>query len=60
MNIFKIVYRNIRHRSLSSLLTIFSVMLGTGLVVAILLLKNESEQAFSQTATGYELIIGPK
>lgn len=35
-------------------------MLGTGLVVAILILKNESEQAFSQTATGYELIIGPK
>lgn len=60
MNIFKIVYRNIRHRRLSSLLTIFSVMLGTGLVVAILILKNESEQAFSQTATGYELIIGPK
>ena len=60
MNIFTIVYRNLRQRSLSSLLTIFSIMLGTGLVVAILILRQESEQAFNQTATGYELIVGPK
>ena len=35
-------------------------MLGVALVTAIILLRQESEEAFNQTATGYELIIGPK
>ena len=42
------------------MLTILSVLLGVGLVTAILILKNESEEAFNQTATGYEIIVGPK
>jgi putative ABC transport system permease protein len=60
MGILRIVYKNIKQRSLSSLLTIFSIMLGVALVIAIILLRQESEEAFNQTATGYELIIGPK
>lgn len=60
MNVFRIVLKNIRQRSLSSVLTILSVLLGVGLVTAILILKNESEDAFNQTATGYEIIVGPK
>ncbi|MBK8383289.1 MAG: ABC transporter permease [Ignavibacteria bacterium] len=60
MNTFRIVYKNIKQRSLSSMLTILSVLLGVGLVTAILILKNESEDAFNQTATGYEIIVGPK
>ena len=60
MNTLKIVYKNIKQRSLSSMLTILSVLLGVGLVTAILILKNESEDAFNQTATGYEIIVGPK
>ena len=60
MNTLKIVYKNIKQRSLSSMLTILSVLLGVGLVTAILILKNESEEAFNQAATGYEIIVGPK
>ena len=60
MNTFRIVYKNIKQRSLSSMLTILSVLLGVGLVTAILILKNESEEAFNQAATGYEIIVGPK
>ena len=60
MNTLRIVYKNIKQRSLSSMLTILSVLLGVGLVTAILILKNESEDAFNQTATGYEIIVGPK
>ena len=60
MNTLKIVYKNIKQRSLSSMLTILSVLLGVGLVTAILILKNESEDAFNQAATGYEIIVGPK
>ena len=60
MNTLRIVYKNIKQRSLSSMLTILSVLLGVGLVTAILILKNESEDAFNQAATGYEIIVGPK
>ncbi|MBK7252484.1 MAG: ABC transporter permease [Ignavibacteria bacterium] len=60
MNTLRIVYKNIKQRSLSSMLTILSVLLGVGLVTAILILKNESEEAFNQAATGYEIIVGPK
>ncbi|CAN5450487.1 ABC transporter permease [soil metagenome] len=60
MSIFKIVIKNIRQRSLSSFLTAFSIMLGIALVISILILRKESETAFNQTATGYELIVGPK
>ena len=35
-------------------------MLGIALVISILILRKESETAFNQTATGYELIVGPK
>lgn len=60
MSIFRIVWKNIRQRSLASVLTMFSIMLGVALVVSILILKHESSDAFNQTATGYEIIVGPK
>ena len=60
MGILSIIYKNIKQRSLSSLLTMFSIMLGVSLVIAIIILRQESEEAFNQTATGYELIVGPK
>lgn len=60
MNIVNIVYKNIKQRSLSSLLTILSVLLGVGLVTAVIILKKESEEKFNQTAAGYEIIVGPK
>lgn len=60
MNILKIVFRNLRHRKLSSLLTVFSILTGVALVISIMLIKQETENAFSQTATGYEIIVGPK
>ena len=60
MGILRIVYKNIKQRSLSSLLTMISIMLGVALVTAIILLRQESEEAFNQTAAGYELIVGPK
>ncbi len=60
MSLFKIVWKSIKQRSLASVLTMFSIMLGVALVVSILILKQESQDAFSQTATGYEIIVGPK
>lgn len=60
MNFFMIVIKSLRQRLLSVLLTMFSIMLGICLVISIMILKKESEEAFTQTATGYELIVGPK
>lgn len=60
MNLFQIVLKNIKQRKLSAALTIISTLLGVALVIAILVIKQESEDAFNQTATGYELIVGPK
>lgn len=60
MNLFQIVLKNIKQRKLSASLTIVSTMLGVALVIAILIIKQESEDAFNQTATGYELIVAPK
>lgn len=60
MNLFQIVLKNIKQRKLSAVLTIISTLLGVALVIAILVIKQESEDAFNQTATGYELIVGPK
>ncbi|HMQ70441.1 MAG TPA: ABC transporter permease [Ignavibacteria bacterium] len=60
MNILKIVFRNLKHRKLSSILTVISIMTGVALVISIMLIKQETEDAFNQTATGYEIIVGPK
>ena len=60
MSLLKIVLKNLKQRSLSSILTALSIMLGVALVISIIILKRESEYAFNQTATGYELIVGPK
>jgi putative ABC transport system permease protein len=60
MNILKIVYRNLTHRKLSTILTIFSILVGVALVISIMLIRQETEDAFNQTATGYEIIVGPK
>lgn len=60
MNILKIVYRNLKHRKLSTLLTIFSILVGVALVISIMLIRQETEDSFNQTATGYEIIVGPK
>lgn len=60
MNLFQIVLKNIRQRKLSAVLTVISTLLGVALVIAILVIKQESAEAFNQTATGYELIVGPK
>ena len=42
------------------MLTIFSILVGVALVISIMLIRQETEDAFNQTATGYEIIVGPK
>lgn len=60
MNLFQIAFRSLRQRSLSSLLTMVSVALGVGLIVAVLVIYGVVNGLFSQTGSGFDLLVGPK
>ncbi len=60
MNLFELVLKNLRQRKLSSWLTIISVMLGTALGVALLVLQRETPKLFGQSDFGYTLVVGGK
>lgn len=60
MNLFQLILKQIRQRSLSTALTIFSIALGVGLAIAILILQRESGSLFGQTDYGYEVLAGVK
>ena len=61
MTLLGIAWRNIRQRSLTSSLTVFSLALGVGLVVATLITGAIVRQAFeSGTGLGYNMIVGAK
>ncbi|MDB5324476.1 MAG: ABC-type antimicrobial peptide transport system, permease component [Phycisphaerales bacterium] len=60
MNLFQLILKQIRQRSLSTALTIFSIALGVGLAIAILVLQRESGNLFGQTDYGYEVLAGVK
>lgn len=60
MSFFRIVLGFIRQRLFAAVLTASSVAVGVALVAAILALRLESERAFSQKDTGFEVIVGAK
>jgi hypothetical protein len=59
MNLFQLVTKQMRQRSLSTSLTLLSVLLGVGLAVAIMILRREGQNLFAQTDFGYDVLIGP-
>lgn len=60
MTLWTIVRKNIAQRALSSTLTSASIALGVAVVVAVLAIKAESREGFSQGAFGYDLVVGAK
>ena len=60
MNLFQIALKNMRQRGVASWLTMISVALGVSLMVAVLVLHSVLGQQFSQSGSGYSLIIGPE
>lgn len=60
MNLLTIAYKSLRQRKLASFLTGLSVALGVALMVAVLVLNAVVGKLFSQSGSGYDLIIGPK
>jgi putative ABC transport system permease protein len=60
MNLFSIAWKSIRQRALASSLTALSVALGVALMVMVLVINGTVTRMFSQSATGYHLIVGAK
>jgi len=60
MSLWKVAWRSIQQRKLSSILTILSMGLGVALVVAVLVVYGVVYQAFHQGGEGYDLIVGAK
>src|SRR5688572_4063785 len=58
MNVFQLVFKQMRQRALGTWLTMLSVVLGVALAVAVLLVRRGGESLFGQTDYGYDLIIG--
>src|SRR5438105_15736182 len=59
MNLFQLVTKQMRQRSLSTWLTLLSVLLGVALAVAIMILRREGQNLFAQTDFGYDILLGP-
>ena len=60
MSLWKIAWRNIAQRALSSGLTGLSMALGVALVVAVLVAFGVVARSFSGAAEGYNIIVGAK
>src|SRR5690606_34868666 len=60
MNLLTIAWKSIRQRSLASILTALSVALGVALMVAVLVINGVVSRMFSQSGSGYHLVIGPQ
>ena len=60
MNLFTIAWKSICQRALPSTLTTLSVALGVALMVMVLVINGTVSRMFSQSATGYHLVVGAK
>ena len=60
MPLWKIAYRSIQFRTVSSILTAFSMSLGVAIVVTVIVIHGVLESSFKRSAQGYNQIIAAK
>ena len=60
MPLWKIAYRSIQFRTVSSILTAFSMSLGVAIVVTVIVIHGVLDSSFKRSAQGYNLIIAAK
>ena len=60
MPLWKIAYRSIQFRSVSSILTAFSMSLGVAIVVTVIVIHGVLDSSFKRSAQGYDLIVAAK
>ncbi|HEX4132771.1 MAG TPA: FtsX-like permease family protein [Pirellulales bacterium] len=60
MSLWKIAWRSMQWRGLSSALTALSMALGVALIVAVLVMYGVLSRSFAKGAQGFDLIVGAK
>ncbi|MCE7872815.1 ABC transporter permease [bacterium CPR1] len=60
MSIFKLAWRSLTQHRVSSLVTIFSIALATGLVMAVFAIQAQSYAAFTGGAGGFDAVLGAR
>ncbi|MCI0387665.1 MAG: ABC transporter permease [Acidobacteria bacterium] len=55
-----IVRRSLRQHALSTLITAFSIALGSGLVMAVFAIKTQTYQAFTGGEVGFDAVLGAR
>ncbi|MDZ7845756.1 MAG: FtsX-like permease family protein [Owenweeksia sp.] len=60
MKLGKISIQNIRHRPLSSLLSILLLAFGTGIIVLLLSASEQLEKQFTRNIRGIDMVVGAK
>ena len=58
MTVLGIAWRSLRHRLLSTVLTIVGIALATALVAFVFRVRDASKRAFDDAAVGYDVVIG--
>src|SRR5687767_2304885 len=56
--VYGLVFKQMRQRALGTWLTLLSVLLGTALAIAIILLRRGGESLFLQKDYGYDILVG--
>lgn len=60
MNLFKLAFKSIRHRSFATTATVFSVVLSLLLLFAVERVRRSVEDSFTQTVSGVDLLVGAR
>jgi putative ABC transport system permease protein len=60
MNLFQLVFKQMRQRALGTWLTTLSILLSVALATAVLIAYRESGKVFGQSDYGYDVIVGAK
>lgn len=60
MNLFKLAFKSIRHRSFATTATIFSVVLSLLLLFSVERVRRSVEDSFTQTVSGVDLLVGAR
>lgn len=58
MTVVGIAWRSLRHRLLSTVLTIVGIALATALVAFVFRVRDASKRAFDDAAVGYDVVVG--
>ncbi|HEY3321088.1 MAG TPA: FtsX-like permease family protein [Planctomycetota bacterium] len=60
MGLFLIVRRSLRQHALSTLITVVSVALASGLVMAVFSVKQQTHDAFTGSSMGFDAVLGAR